>query len=65
MNLYRQEIRDLIRLGETLLSPVCLEQPLTQEERLVVGYYARELAGRYASRGHTLVEQTELAMNGF
>ena len=45
MNVYRREISDFIRLAETLLSPVSLEQPLTQEECRVVDFYVRALAG--------------------
>ena len=62
MGLYRKEVSDFIRLGETLLSPVSLGQPLTQDECRVVDFYVSALAGRYASQGQTLVDQTELVL---
>lgn len=60
MSAYRKEVSEFIRLAETLLSPVSLGEPLTQEECQVVDFYVGTLAGRYASPGRTLVNHTDL-----
>ena len=60
MTAYRKEIREFIRLAETLLSPVSLGQPLTQEECQIVEFCVGALAERYACPGRALVNQTEL-----
>ncbi len=65
MDLYRKEVSEFIRLAETLLSPVSLGQPLTQDECQVVNACVSALAGRYASLGQTLGDQTELVLKDF
>jgi hypothetical protein len=65
MDLYRKEVSEFIRLAETLLSSVSLEQPLTQDECQVVDFYVSALARRYATLGQTSVDQTELVLKDF
>jgi hypothetical protein len=60
MDLYRKEVSDFIRLAETLLSPVSLGEPLTEEECRVVDFYVTARAGNCADRGRTKVDQTEI-----
>ena len=65
MDLYRKEVSEFIRLSETLLSPVSLGQPLTQDECQIVNACVSALAGRYASLSQTLGDQTELVLKDF
>ena len=65
VDLYRKEVSEFIRLAETLLAPVSLGQPLTQDECQVLDFYVSALVGRYASPGQTLVDQTEFVLKDF
>jgi hypothetical protein len=62
MELYRKEVSEFIRLAETLLSPVSMGEPLTEEECRVVDFYVTALAGHCAGQGRTKVDQTEMAL---
>jgi hypothetical protein len=56
MDLYRKEVKDFIRLVETLLSPASLGEPLTKEECHVVEFYVTALAGHCSSLRHNSKE---------
>lgn len=59
---YRKEVSDFIRLAETLLSPVSLGEPLTEEECKVVDFYVTALAGNCAGQRRSKEDQTEMAL---
>lgn len=60
MDVYRKEMSEFIRLAETLLSPVSLGEPLTDEECKVVDFYVMALAGNCASQSRTSADQTHM-----
>lgn len=57
---FRKEIKDFVRLAETLLSPASLDTPLTKEECHVVHFYVKALDSHCSSLGHSPVEDAEL-----
>jgi hypothetical protein len=59
MNVFRKEVRDFIRLAETLLSPVSLGEPMTEEECQAVDFYASALAVTCAAQARAKIDQKQ------